>query len=91
VKILVICRPRGGVDPQKEIAPRAADEMIALRELLASGLLLEAYSPGGPGAVLIFDGSRDDVEQALQTLPLLRDRIIEAELTELHPFPALNQ
>lgn len=38
-----------------------------LRELWDRGLLLEAYSPGGPGAVLIFDGDRHDVDLALHT------------------------
>jgi hypothetical protein len=66
------------------------EEMNALRELKRSGLLLEAYSPGGPGAVLIFEGDRTDVDLALQSLPLLRDGIIEAEVTELHPFGALR-
>jgi len=53
------------------------------------GLLLEAYSPGGPGAILIFDGEREEVDHALGRLPLLRDGLIEAEITELHPFAAL--
>lgn len=91
MSILVICRPRDGVEPPTEIAPRAGEEMEALRALRDGGLLVEAYSPGGPGAVLIFDGARDEVERALQTLPLLRDRVIEAELTELHPLGVTSQ
>ena len=65
--------------------------MDALRRLRADGLLLEAYSPGGPGAVLILDGERGDVDRSLQLLPLLRDGIIEAEVIELHPFQALEE
>jgi hypothetical protein len=91
LKLLAICRPRPGVDPKTEIAPRANEEMGVLRELSESGLLVEAYSPGAPGAVLIFDGEREDVDRALQSLPLLRDGIIEAELTELHPFQGLSR
>jgi hypothetical protein len=90
VKLLVICRPRSGVDPKAEIVPRAAEEMNALRALRDSGLLVEGYSPGGPGAVLIFEGERDDVDRAIEALPLIRDGIVEAEATELHPFQALG-
>ena len=91
MKILVICRPREGVDPRTEVAPRAADEMTALRRLRDDGVLLEAYSPGGPGAILIFEGARDEIERALQTLPLVRARVISTELIELHPFAALGE
>jgi hypothetical protein len=91
MKILVICRPREDVDPQAEIAPRAAAEMETLRELRNQGPLLEAYSPGGPGAILIFDGIRVDVDRALKTLPLVHDGIIETEIIELQPFAALNE
>jgi hypothetical protein len=90
MKLLVICRPRDDVDPKTEVAPRASEEMDVLRRLTDSGLLVEAYSPGGPGAVLIFDGDREDVDRALVTLPLLGDGLIDAEVTELHPFQALS-
>jgi hypothetical protein len=56
MKVLVICRPRAGVAPA-EIAAHAAAEMAALGQLKADGVLLEAYSPGGPGAVLIMKGN----------------------------------
>jgi hypothetical protein len=62
--------------------------MDALRDL-RDGLLLEAYSPGGPGAILIFDGECEEVDHALGRMPLLRDGLTEAEITELHPFAAL--
>lgn len=88
MKLLVICRPCEGVDASAEIAPRAAAEMAALGELKDAGLLLEAYSPGGPGAVLIFEGERAEVDRALADLPLIRDGIVEADVTELHPFRA---
>jgi hypothetical protein len=69
--------------------------MAVLREPRDSGLLVETYSPGGPGAVRMFDGEREDgeqedVEHALKVLPLLWDGIVETEVTELHPFNALS-
>ena len=86
MKVLVLCRPRAGVD-RDQIAPHTADEMAALRSLQAAGALREAYSPGGPGAVLIFDGERPAVEGAIASLPLIQAGLIDAELIELHPFP----
>jgi hypothetical protein len=60
--------------------------MAALRSLKAAGTLREAYSPGGPGAVLIFDGEPPAVEAAVASLPLVDAGLIDAELIELHPF-----
>jgi hypothetical protein len=88
VKFLVLCRPRPGVD-RSQIAPHAGEEMAALRSLRADGGLREAYSPGGPGAVLIFDSERASVELAVASLPLMRAVLIEAEIIELQPFPGM--
>ena len=87
VKILVICRPKPGVDPKTQIAPLAPEEMAALRKLRDVGLLADTFSPGGPGAVLIVDGSWEEVDSALQTLPLVREELVDTEVIELHPFP----
>ena len=85
MKALVLCRPRPGVD-RDQIAPHAAGEMAALRPLKAEGTLLEAYSPDGPSALLIFDGERPVVEAAVACLLLVHAGLIDAELIELHPF-----
>lgn len=90
MRILVICTPREGVDPKNEIMPLASAEMAALRALRSRGILREAYSPGGPGAVLIFEGTRAEVDRALEELPMMRADVIEAVVTELHPFTALE-
>jgi hypothetical protein len=74
---------------QREIAEHAPAEMAALKGLTAEGLLVGAYSPGGPGAVLIFEAERAAVEQATSALPLVRTRLIDTEIIELHPFPGL--
>ena len=58
MRFLVVCRARPGVT-REQIAPHGPEEMAALHSLKAAGGLLEAYSPGGPGAVLIFEGERD--------------------------------
>jgi hypothetical protein len=89
VKVLVICRPRAGVDPAREIAP-GAEEMAAVERLRGSGSLLEAYSPGGPGAVLIFGGAHIPVDEALAALPLAEHGLIDTEIINLHPFPGFE-
>jgi hypothetical protein len=88
VKVLVICRPRPGVECA-DIAAHAPAEMNALRELEATGVLLEAYSPGGPGAILVIDRERAQVDEIVSSLPLVRERLVEPEVIELHPFAGL--
>ena len=86
MRILVICRPRPGVT-RDDIAPHAAAELAELARLRAEGLLAEAWSPGGPGAVLIFEAEREAVTAAVAALPLRAAGLIGAEIIELHPFP----
>jgi hypothetical protein len=85
MKLLVLCRPRTGVEAA-QIGAHAADEMAALRALKEAGTLLEAYSPGGPGAVLILEDERSSVQDALASLPLVQHGLIDTEVIELHPF-----
>jgi hypothetical protein len=91
MRILVICRPAPGVDPKAQIMPLAGAELAALRDQRERGPLREAYSPGGPGAILIYEGSREEVEAALAALPMAQAGVIEATLTELHPFAGLSE
>jgi hypothetical protein len=86
VRFLVLCRAKPDVT-REQIAPHGPEEMAALQALKATGGLLQAYSPGGPGAVLIFDGERSSVDEAIASLPLIQAGLIDAEVTELHPFP----
>jgi hypothetical protein len=85
-KTLAICRVATGVDPKAQIAPRAGEELAALRALRERGALLEAYSPGRPGAILVFAGDEQAAAQALDELPLYRAQLLEVELIALKPF-----
>jgi hypothetical protein len=50
-----------------------------------------AGSPGGLGAILILETeSLEDADRHLASLPLLTNQIMSLELTELHPFSALQ-
>ncbi len=63
--------------------------MAALRQLKAEGTLVEAYSPGGPGAVLIFEGDREAVEAVVSVLPLVMAKLVDTEIIDLQPLPGL--
>lgn len=63
--------------------------MAALRQLKAEGTLVEAYSPGGPGAVLIFEGDRETVETVVSVLPLVTAKLVDTEIIDLQPLPGL--
>jgi len=88
MKTLVIGRPRPGVTAA-DIAEHRAAEMSALRQLKAEGTLAEAYSPGGPGAILIFDAGKEAVEGVVHALPLVMAKLIATEIIELQPLPGL--
>jgi hypothetical protein len=89
MKTLVICRPRPGVTVT-DIAGHRAGEIAALRQLRAEGTLAEAYSPGGPGAVLIFAAGKDAIEGVVSALPLVIAKLIDTEIIELQPLPGLG-
>src|SRR5258708_5669416 len=89
MKILVICRPRAGVTGA-DIAAHAPAEMTGLARLRSDGILAGAYSPGGPGAVLIFEASRETVDSAVASLPLAVAELIDTEIVELPPLPRLD-
>jgi hypothetical protein len=90
VKTLAICRVKEGVDPGTAIRPHAAEEIRALQALKKDGVLHEAYSPGGPGAILIFVGDKQAVAKTLGSLPLYRADLLDVELVELKPFPGFE-
>jgi hypothetical protein len=86
METLVICRPRPGVTVT-DIDGHRAGEMAALRRLRAEGTLAQAYSPGGPGAVLIFDAGKEAIEGVVSALPLVIAKLIDTEIVELQPLP----
>jgi hypothetical protein len=90
MKTLAVCRVADGVDPGTEIAPRAGEELAALHVHHERGALLEAYSPGRRGAILLFAGDKQAAAQALNELPLYRTHLLEVELIELKPFPGFE-
>ena len=84
MKLLVLCRPVND-GAQDEMARYARRELAALRELRDHAGLAESYTPGRPGAVLIFEASdADQVERSLATLPMRDAGLITTEVIPLH-------
>jgi hypothetical protein len=52
-------------------------------------VLREAYSPGGPGAILFFETERERLEEWLGSLSLVREGLVVTETIELHPLAGL--
>ncbi len=84
MQVLAVCRPRtdASMDRYAALVP---DEVADLKRLKAEGILIEAWSPGGPGAVLIVEApSASEAEGILDALPLAVAGLIDVELTPLH-------
>lgn len=83
MKFLVICRPREDVKMDR-FAALLSDEVEALRQLKARGVIREAWSPGRPGAILIVEAnSESEVEGVVNRLPLATAGLIDIELSPL--------
>ena len=87
MRVLAICRPAPGATPE-QIAQHVREEGQRLEQLRAAGTLLDAYSPGSPGAVLVLEAA--DLEEArsfVGDLPLAAAGLIDAELIGLYALP----
>src|SRR5260370_17685798 len=89
MKIVFIGGPRAGATGAN-IAAHAPAEMTGLARLRSDGILAGAYSPGGPGAVLIFEASRDTVDNPVASLPLAGAQLIDTKSFELYPYPGFT-
>jgi hypothetical protein len=86
VLILVICRPVEGGD-HDEFRRLLPAETAALRDLKAKGTLVDAWSPGGPGAVLTLEvPGPDQAARIAADFPLVQAGQITTEIIPLHPI-----
>jgi muconolactone delta-isomerase len=86
VLTLVICRPveSGDHDEFQRLLPA---ETAALRDLKARGTLVDAWSPGGPGAVLTLEVAHPDhAARIAADFPLVQAGRITTEIIPLHPI-----
>ncbi len=86
MRFLVVCRPAEAVTAA-QMAPHGEAELQALRALRNSGELVEWYSPGHPGAVLVFEAAHAaHLHDSLERLPMRRAGLITTEVIPLHPL-----
>ena len=86
MRYLVICRPAAGGD-QDEFKRLVPFETEALRQQKAKGTLTGAWTPGHPGAVLMFETTdADQVARILAEFPLVEAALITTEIIPLHPI-----
>ena len=86
MQFLVICRRVADGDPDA-FARLVADEGAVLRKLQADGILTEAWSPGGPGAVLMLElPDQAAAERITGEFPLAAAGVITTEVIPLHPL-----
>jgi len=86
VLTLVICRPVQDGD-QGEFRRLLPAETATLRDLKAQGTLVDAWSPGRPGAVLTLDvPGPDQATRIVAGFPLVQAGQITTEMIPLHPI-----
>jgi hypothetical protein len=84
MKFLAICKPRedSSRDAFLSMVPQ---EVAALRRLKSEAVLVEAWSPGAPGAVLIVEApTESSAGDIVGQLPLAVAGLIDVDLTPLH-------
>jgi hypothetical protein len=86
VRVLAICRPRAESDPGA-MSPHIVEEADTLEEWRSRGVLVEAYSPGAPGAILVLEASGvSEAASLVDGLPLRQAGLIQTEVIGLYPL-----
>lgn len=91
MKILVLPRPREGVPPES-LQQHAAEEIQAVWQLYAHGIIREFYVRAGEQGRVVLMVESVDVEaarSALATLPFVRLDLIDLDMIPLAPFTGL--
>lgn len=84
--VLVICRPAEGGD-QEAFRRLVPGETEVLRDLKSNGILVDAWSPDRPGAVLTLEvPGTDEAYRIVADFPLVKSRLITTEIIPLHPI-----
>lgn len=93
MKILVLPKPIEGVR-RESLEPHAAEEIRAVWDLYAQGLVREYYVRAAePGRVVLMleCASVEEARDALATLPFARLHLIDFDVIPLAPFVGLTR
>jgi hypothetical protein len=91
MKILVLPKPRADV-PRVALLPHADDEIRAVWQLYAQGIVREFYTRANePGRVVMMleSPSVEAAEEALSSLPFAQLHLIDFDVIPLAPFDGL--
>jgi len=88
--LAIVTRAKARTDA--EVVPYRVPEGRGVWALLRRSVVRRVWSRADqPGAVLLLEvGSRADASDAMMSLPLVRDGLVEFQLIELAPFLALE-
>ncbi len=91
MQILALSRRRPGTTPER-LAPWAAAEAARAFELIAAGVLRSVHlCPERPGSALVLEcADLDEARAQLATLPMVREGLIEFELSRMLPYTGLR-
>jgi hypothetical protein len=93
MKILVMPKPRPDVS-REALLPHAADEIHAVWQLYAQGIVREFYDRANePGRVVLMleAASAEAAWEALGTLPFARLHLIDFDVIPLAPFGGVTR
>jgi hypothetical protein len=69
------------------MSPHIAEEAETLDEWRSQGVLVEAYSPGGPGAILVLEAPGvSEAASLVDGLTLCQAGLIQTEVLGLYPL-----
>lgn len=91
MQILALSRRCAGTTAER-LAPWAAAEAARAFELVAAGVVRSVHlCPERPGSMLVLEcASLDEARARLATLPMVREGLIEFELSRLLPYTGLR-
>jgi muconolactone delta-isomerase len=91
MQFLVLTKDRPGVDwaEKSEVLRQEAEAIVGLT---SQGVARNLWFTRDKDAVLLFEEeSRERVEAALKTLPLVQNRLIDYEIMELFPYTGFER
>jgi hypothetical protein len=91
MQILALSRRTPGVGPE-QLAPHSRAEAAAAFALIEAGVIRSVHMcPERPGSMIVLEcAGLDEARAVLGRLPMVRDGLIEFELSRMLPYTAIK-
>lgn len=91
MQILALSRRLAGTTPER-LAPWAEAEAARAFELMAAGVVRSVHMcPERPGSMIVLEcASLEEARAQLATLPMVREALIEFELSRMLPYTGVR-